>query len=247
MKHYKNKFYEVGNNRYYYLNADDELFIATESFIKLGNKNIFGKQKELTQGLKLLKVTSVLAILFQKLVECPVVKEDPDFPDMTEYEVLDNKYLKNWIRSYYEVFLQNQKINLQEYYSELMKHYEDNTKDSVELENIIEKLRKSFEDDIKVVNKNDPLNYIDLDYKKDSNIIITSMNKKNIKHLYSSKIDSFAKEIYLYDNDKFGTITIYKVITVKDVVKTIDTFIYDRKVIKAFLDAIENNDKRKEN
>ena len=63
MKNYK-QFYEIDNNRYYTITADDELYLGTESFLKIGKKKLFRKQKTLTTGFKLLKMSAPISILF---------------------------------------------------------------------------------------------------------------------------------------------------------------------------------------
>ena len=68
MKYYK-KFYEVENNKYYILEADDELYVATESFLKIGKKKFSNKYEELVQGFKLLELSAPIAVLFNLILD----------------------------------------------------------------------------------------------------------------------------------------------------------------------------------
>ena len=86
-KDYK-KFYQIGQNRYYLLKYDDELHLVTESFLKKPTFLFF--KKEIKQGLKLLKLTAPISILFQKTLECELESEDKDFPDMNRYALVNN-------------------------------------------------------------------------------------------------------------------------------------------------------------
>lgn len=243
MRHYK-KFYEVGINKYHYLQADDELFIATESFINIGKKKPFKKNEQLTQGLKLLKVTPVLTILFIALSECKLLKDDDEFDDMKEYEVIDSKLLKKDIKDFFNDITSIAIKDIEEKKKESLEDLEKSNVSKEEKEKIKNNIIAIYDDFIKKQEESNPLNFVNLDYEKDSSCdIIKIMNKGNIKHLYSEKINSFAKSVYLFDNDKFGTITIYKVSVVKDVVKSIESYIYNRDIISKFLEVVENNDK----
>ena len=91
MKHYK-KFYEIGNNRYYTIVADDEMYLANESFLNLGKKKLFRKQKDLVTGFKVLKFSAPIAILFNTLNNLkPDEKQRYDSDDLTTYGHIDNK------------------------------------------------------------------------------------------------------------------------------------------------------------
>ncbi|MBR6113522.1 MAG: hypothetical protein IKP79_03325, partial [Bacilli bacterium] len=71
--------------------------------------------------------------------------------------------------------------------------------------------------------------------------IIKKFLNENFEYLYTQRIGSNYKITYLYDLDIFGTITIYKIHTVKNVVKTIETFIYNREIIQEMLAYIVNH------
>ena len=72
------------------------------------------------------------------------------------------------------------------------------------------------------------------------------MVKNGLEHLYTEKVTNFVNNVFLYDLDCFGTVTIYKVITVKNVVKSVESFIYDRKLIEELMKFIYENDNKKE-
>lgn len=241
------KFYEVGNNRYYYLVADGDLYIATESFIDVGNKKLF-KKKELIQGLKLLKVTPILAILFSKVADAEVTLENKEYPDMTEYNVVDSSEIKKYIKDTYNEIADETKKDLLKEKDIMIKSISESDISSSEFESAINKINKSIDDALKMVDEYDPLKLVNLDVRADNKCsIICDMCKNNIKHLYSEKINNFAKNVYMYDNDKYGTLTIYKIIVIKNTIKTIDTFIYNRDIISALMSKMEENEKGKEN
>ena len=73
--------------------------------------------------------------------------------------------------------------------------------------------------------------------------MLRGLMAKGLNHLFTEKVTTFVSNVYLYELDCFGTLTIYRVVTIKNVTKTIDTFIYDRKLIKKFLDHVYENDK----
>lgn len=238
---YFNKFYEVGNNRYYHIVADGELFLATESFINIGKKKLFRKQKTLTQGLKLLKITSPLSILFKELVDRAAVYVDDECPDMNTYEPIDQKHIKNVIKSFYKEALESEKFKLKSYYDIKKEYYRDDSE-------LVKKIAKEYKRDLSIVLKNNPLNYINLVEDNDNTCsIIKAMNKQNLKHLYSEKIDSFAKIVYMYDSDKFGTLTIYKITVVLDTIKGIDTFLYNKELLEKFFEDVYKKDMKEGN
>ena len=222
MKHYK-KFYEIGSNKYYTIVADDELYLANESFLKVGKKSLFGKQKELITGFKVLKFSAPIAILFNTLNNLePDEKQRYDSDDLTTYGHINNKELREKIRnSYLESF--NQEIERAE---RDRKDYLEN--DKIELAQHCEK----YINDLKKLN---PMEGIDLKATNLKSPIIKSMLNDGLELLFSERVNAFTKNVYLYDQDEFGNLTIYKLITVKSVVKTIDTFIYDKKLVECLL------------
>lgn len=226
MKNYK-KFYEIDNNRYYTITADDELYLGTESFLKIGKKNLFRKQKTLVTGFKLLKMSAPISILFNVLDSLEPSELQPyDGKDMTVYDKIDNFKLKEDIKKAYTQAINDEIENLRQQVNELLGN------EKVEL---AEHLQKYMED-LKKVN---PLKGIDLEEPKHTaGLIIKYMLKSNLEHLYTEDVTAFAKDVYLYEQDCFGTLTIYRVKTIKNVVKTIDTFIYDKELIGNLLKTI---------
>ena len=222
MKHYK-KFYEIGNNRYYTIVADDEMYLANESFLNLGKKKLFRKQKDLVTGFKVLKFSAPIAILFNTLNNLkPDEKQRYDSDDLTTYGHIDNKELREKIRNSYLESI-NQEIERAE---RDMKDY---------LENDKIKLAQHCEKYINDLRKLNPMEGIDLKGTNLKSPIIKSMLNDGLELLFSERVNAFTKNVYLYDQDEFGNLTIYKLITVKSVVKTIDTFIYDKKLVECLL------------
>lgn len=240
MKYY-NKFYEVGNNKYYTIRADDEDFIATESFINLGKRNIFGKQKTLTQGLKLLKLTAPLAVLFDFIQKAPeTTKQKYESEDLTTYVIPKNKTIINEIRNTYDVFKTMQINELEENLKEVINLLKDRYSGE-DLDDKINYYTRKSEELRQHVAESDPLSKYNLespDYTAGN--IIKTMLREGINHLYTEKITNFLSHTILYECDEFGTLTIYRVSTIKNVVKGIETFKYDRNVLGALIDS-ENN------
>lgn len=226
MKNYK-QFYEIDNNRYYTITADDELYLGTESFLKIGKKKLFRKQKTLTTGFKLLKMSAPISILFNTLDSVEPSKLQPyDGDDMVVYDKIDNFKLKEDIKKAYTQVIDDEIKSLEQQGIELI---EDGKID------LAKPLQKYIED-LKKVN---PLKGIDLEEPKHTaGLIIKYMLKSNLEHLYTEDVTAFAKDVYLYEQDCFGTLTIYRVKTIKNVVKTIDTFIYDKELIGNLLKTI---------
>lgn len=223
MKHYK-KFYEIGNNRYYTIVADDEMYIATESFIPLGKKNLFGKQKELKTGFKVLKFSSSIAHLFNALNDLKTNKKQRyDSDDLVIYEHIDNKKLKEDIKnSYLQVY--NEEIeNITKQRDEFIAQGETGLVDKCN-------------DYLKQLENLDLMNGIELESPDHTSCnIIRTMLRDGLEHLFTERVNAFTKNVYLYEQDEFGTLTIYRIITIKNVAKTIDTFIYDKKLVESLL------------
>ena len=68
-----------------------------------------------------------------------------------------------------------------------------------------------------------------------SHTLVCVFTYKKISALQARSVNAFTKNVYLYEQDEFGTLTIYRLITIKNVVKTIDTFIYDKKLVECLL------------
>lgn len=223
MEHYK-KFYEIGNNRYYTIVADDEMYIGTESFLNIGKKKLFRKQKDLNTGFKLLKFSAPIAQLFNVLNDLkPCKKQKYNHEDMTTYEHIDNKKLKEDIKQSYLKVINDETQNMLKQQADFIN--EGKTELAASCEAYIEKLKNI-----------DPLNGIVLGAPTHTGcMILRTMLREGLEHLYTEPVNAFTKNVYLYEQDCFGTLTIYRLITIKGVVKTIDTFIYDKNVISSLL------------
>lgn len=223
MKHY-NEFYEIGNNRYYTIVADDEMYIASESFLQLGKKKLFRKQKYLNTGFKLLKFSAPIAQLFNALDNLELSKKQRyDSDDLIIYNHIDNKKLKQDIKnSYLQVY--NEEIeNITKQRDEFIA--QGKTELAEQCKQYLEHLKNL-----------DLMDGIDLESPDHTGCnIIRTMLREGLEHLFTERVNYFTKNVYLYEQDEFGTLTIYRVITVKNVVKTIDTFIYDKKLVESLL------------
>lgn len=222
MKYYK-KFYEIGNNRYYTIVADDEMYIASESFLKLGKSRLFRKEKELNTGFKLLKFSAPIAQLFNALDNIePCKKQRYNSDDLIIYENIDNKKLKDDIKQAYKKVIDEEIFRLSE---EQAKYTNSNPE-----------LADSCEQYIEALKHIDPMDGLSLETPIHIGcLLVKTMLREGFKHLYTERVNAFANNIYMYEQDEFGTLTIYRIITIKNIVKTIDTFIYDKKLIECFL------------
>lgn len=239
-KDYK-KFYELENNKYYLLKFDNELHLATESVLTLSNSKYF--KKEITQGFKLLELTPPLLFLFQELINCEVDKVDEEFKDMTTYKKVDNLKLRKTIEESYKSITDGVIGQIREEFDNWLGKFalENPNVTDEDFLKIEETNRKRIEEQIRTIKSNSPVNFIDFKYKPGDNLIIKKFLNENMEFLYAQRIGSNYKITYLYDLDIFGTITIYKIHTVKNVVKTIETFIYDRNIIQEMLAYIVNH------
>lgn len=245
-KHYK-QFYEIGNNRYFTLSADGDTYIATNSFIKVANRFKFMKQKDLIQGLKLLKMSTPITILFGMLANIePTSTQKSDTEELKQYEILDPKAIKDNIKMAYDIAITEQINELQEWYNTMIANIKkeldekDLSKDEYkkELEKRSGVYKTRLDRSIQSVHEHSQLgNIISLENPK-GNKVIKSFLENGLHHLFTEKVTGFASNVYLYEQDQFGTLTIYRIITVKNVIKTIDTYIYDRKLAGKLLEFI---------
>lgn len=226
MEHYK-KFYEIGNNKYYTITADDEEYIASESFLNIGKKRLFRKQKNLITGFKLLKFSPPMAQLFNALDNLkPSIKQRYNSDDLIVYGHIDNVKLKEDIRQSYKKVIDDEIINMEKQKIELVNEGKLDLAESCD----------KYIFDLKHL---DPMKGIDLVVPEYTGCnIIKTMLREGLEHLYTERVNAFTNNVYLYEQDEFGNLTIYKVITIKNVVKTIDTFIYDKKLIECLLKTI---------
>lgn len=250
MKHY-DKFYEVENNRYYTINADGDLYIATESVLKIGKTPIFRRDKHLTQGFKLLKVSSPIATLFTAISDLkPQKGQDQEYEDMIRYEKINNDDIQSTIVETYNQVFEGQKELLKAFYDEQIKTTNENYKTGAlsreEYTDRVARLEVALENDIKVVDKNNPLlsgqiSMVSPIYKGD--LVVKGMLNSGLNHLYTERITTFVSNIFLYNVDVFGKVTIYRLLAVKNKIKSVDTFVYDRKLINEFLNHVYENNK----
>ena len=223
MEHYK-KFYEIGNNRYYTITVDDEEYIASESFLNLGKKRLFRKQKSLVTGFKLLKFSAPIAQLFNALENVkPSKKQRYDTDDLIIYDHIDNKELKKNIEKAYQQVIYDEVSAMLEQKNKFLS--DKNFELAESCDNYIEKLKKL-----------NPMEGISLEIPEHTGcMLIKTMLKEDLEHLYTERVNAFTKNVYLYEQDEFGNLTIYRLITIKNVDKTIDTFIYDKKLVECLL------------
>lgn len=238
------KFHEIDNNAYYLLPFDDELHIVTESFLKFERRFLFfRKVKKFTQGFKLLQLTGPISILFDAILNLDVDKEDKDFPDMTTYKKVDNVELRKKIECIYRDTLDAQIRQVREGFERWKNDFilDNEELSDEEVDKIISVNEQRLEKNIMSMKSQNIFNSLNFKWKTGENTIIKKMLDTNMEFLYSQKIGTFYKIYYLYELDSFGTLTIYKVQTVKDVVKTIETFIYNREVIQELIACMANN------
>ena len=238
------KFFETGNNRYYLLPVQDELHIVTESILPIQKRFLFFKKnKDIIQGLKLLELTAPLSMLFQEIINADVEKEDVEFPDMTTYKKVDNISLRSDIENFYKFVLdesiKQMRDDFDKWIDETVSSMPNITEE--EIGQIEKTNRERLEQNIMAVKEHSPLNFLSFKWKTGENTIIKKMIDNNIEFLYTQKIGSNYKIYYLYDLDIFGTVTIYKIHCVKDIVKTMETFIYNREIIQELIACMENN------
>lgn len=239
------KFYEVGNNRYYVLPFGDELYLGTENFLETPRK-FFKKPKELTQTVKLLELSVPILLLFNSVVDTKVDEIDDEFKDMCTYEKVDNSKLRKDIRESYDIALQ---LEINAIYDDFNNWCENFAKDSIgkfteeEIEDTIRANEIRVEEIVNNFRNVHTSSFISTNVpnKKVENDVVKKMITNGLEFIYSHQMSSTMKVYYLYDLDKFGTITIYKVVCVKEHIKAINSFVYDRALIQELLAFIENN------
>lgn len=238
------KFFEVDSNRYYLLPIANELHIVTETILPIERKFLwFKKKKDLVQGLKLLELTAPISMLFQEIINADVDKKDEDFPDMTTYKKVDNISLRTNLENSYKIALDEKIEEMRNDFEEWLDNIEATTPDITEEELYKIKCanRGRLEQNIMAVKEHSPLNSINFKWKSGENLIVKRMLDNNMEFLYTQKIGSNYKIYYLYELDMFGVVTIYKIHCVKDIVKSIETFIYNREIIQELIACMVNN------
>ena len=238
------KFHEVGNNKYYLLPFSDELHIVTESILPIQKKFLFfKKKKDLVQGIKLLELTAPISMLFQEVISADVDTKDEEFPDMTTYKKVDNLKMRKTLEEYYMSALNERIEQMEADFDSWLEGIREtmNNLDESELNKIENANRKRLEQNIDAVKSHSPLNFMSFKWKSGENLVIKRMLESNLEFLYSQKIGSNYKIYYLYEVDIFGVVTIYKIHCVKDIIKTMETFIYNREVIQEMMSCMINN------
>ena len=238
------KFHEVGNNKYYLLPFSDELHIVTESILPIEKKFLFfKKKKDLVQGIKLLELTAPISMLFQEVISADVDTKDEEFPDMTTYKKVNNVEIRKTLEEYYKDALDVRVGEMENEFNNWLEDIRENLTnlDEKELKQIENTNRKRLEQNIMAVKEHSPLNFMSFKWKTGENLVIKRMLDNNMEFLYSQKIGSNYKIYYLYELDVFGVVTIYKIHCVKDIIKTIETFIYNREIIQELMACMVNN------
>lgn len=238
------KFHEIGNNKYYLLPFSDELHIVTESILPIQKKFLFfKKKKDLVQGIKLLELTAPISMLLQEVISADVDTKDEEFPDMTTYKKVDNLKMRKTLEEYYMSALNERIEQMEADFDNWLENIREtmNNLDESELNKIENANRKRLEQNIDAVKSHSPLNFMSFKWKSGENLVIKRMLDSNLEFLYSQKIGSNYKIYYLYEVDVFGVVTIYKIHCVKDIIKTMETFIYNREVIQEMMSCMINN------
>lgn len=239
------KFFETGNNKYYLLPFSDELHIVTESILPIQKKFLFfKKKKDLVQGIKLLELTAPISMLFQEIINADIDTKDEEFPDMTTYKKVNNLEIRKTLEEYYKDALDVRVGEMENEFNNWLEGIRENLTnlDEKELKQIENTNRKRLEQNIMAVKEHSPLNFMSFKWKTGENLVIKRMLDNNMEFLYSQKIGSNYKIYYLYELDVFGVVTIYKIHCVKDIIKTIETFIYNREIIQELMACMANND-----
>ena len=238
------KFFETGNNKYYLLPFSDELHIVTESILPIEKKFLFfKKKKDLVQGIKLLELTAPISMLFQEIINDDIDTKDEEFPDMTTYKKVNNVEIRKTLEEYYKDALDIRVEEMENEFNNWLEGIRENLTnlDEKELKQIENTNRKRLEQNIMAVKEHSPLNFMSFKWKTGENLVIKRMLDNNMEFLYSQKIGSNYKIYYLYELDVFGVVTIYKIHCVKDIIKTIETFIYNREIIQELMACMVNN------
>lgn len=238
------KFFETGNNKYYLLPFSDELHIVTESILPIEKKFLFfKKKKDLVQGIKLLELTAPISMLFQEIINADIDTKDEEFPDMTTYKKVNNVEIRKTLEEYYKDALDVRVGEMENEFNNWLEDIRENLTnlDEKELKQIENTNRKRLEQNIMAVKEHSPLNFMSFKWKTGENLVIKRMLDNNMEFLYSQKIGSNYKIYYLYELDVFGVVTIYKIHCVKDIIKTIETFIYNREIIQELMACMVNN------
>lgn len=238
-KHYK-QFYKVGCNRYYTLTADGDIYLATETTIPV--RKLIGK-KDMTQSLKLLRCTTPLLILFASSTERQLLAEENEGKpeELHKYAKLDADKLQQDIMSAYSVAIEEQVRDLERWY---LAEKHRITELSENVEEALKVLDGEKANRVKQIRASNPIgNSINLrSTHKDK--VIKALQSDHI-FLYDEYITPSLQNAYFYNADAYGTLTVYQVLIVRGVTKTINTFIYDNKLLSAFFESVYKKDKKR--
>ena len=203
----------------------------------------FKKKKDLVQGIKLLELTAPISMLFQEIINADIDTKDEEFPDMTTYKKVDNLKMRKTLEEYYMSALNEKVKQMEDEFDKWLNDIYDtmNNLDDCELKKLEETNRKRLEQNIRIMKEHSPLNFMSFKWKSGENLVIKRMLDNNMEFLYSQKIGSNYKIYYLYEVDVFGVVTIYKIHCVKNIIKTIETFIYNREIIQEMMSCMVNN------
>lgn len=162
---------------------------------------------------------------------------------MTTYKKVDNIKMRKTLEEYY-LEATNEKVQqMEDDFDKWLNDIYDtmNNLDECELKKLEETNRKRLEQNIRIMKEHSPLNFMSFKWKSGENLVIKRMLDNNMEFLYSQKIGSNYKIYYLYEVDVFGVVTIYKIHCVKNIIKTIETFIYNREIIQEMMSCMVNN------
>lgn len=239
-KAYK-KFYEIGNNKYYTLKVEDDLFVATETNIKMSGK--LRKNKKLIQGFKLLKMSMPITVLFSEMLN---LKEVGKVHEIPKYNIITGELINDIIMEHYKMSVDIAIKDVNDNFDGIFKEIEQMTGKTPEEKKQIKAMYKNRKNNIITDIKSNIVNNDNISYKRPkfgTIPVIDKMLQGDLSFLYSEKLTGFATEHYLFEDDMFGTLTIYRIITLRDTVKSIDTFIYDKTLIEELMKHLKKEGK----
>lgn len=239
-KHYK-KFYEVGQNRYYTLEADNDLFLATETFIPTPNRFKFLKPIKMIQGLKLLKMSPPVMLLLSILSELEPIEQAEDIPqEFSKYPVVDPTEVKTQLYSLYKQAMSEQKREVVRHFNNVKKNLDKADEKYVDWCIQVNNQQARALADIEAQS---PLhNHISLKRPVGNKTINDFIHNLSYNFLYSEKVTAIAENVFLYRQDSFGTITFFKLFIVKNVIKSMDTYVYDINLLKALFNSMQKKE-----
>jgi hypothetical protein len=229
-----NKIYEIGSNAYSILKFNGDIFIGTETFLKV-------KRKKINQGFKSIELTAPLSMLFDRVISAELVKEDKEFPDMNRYAKIDGKALRKDLKDMYDSALESEIDYILNDFKNWCNNFKDNNAGILppeQMEKVINTNRNTLNENIETIKKNHKLTALVFKEPRitDSKDLYTLTQLERFEFLYSQRVGASLKINYFYDLDDFGVVTIYKVQTVRGYVKSIETFIFNREIINKIIE-----------